>query len=186
MLARDVRALLIPPNGHIQCRIPGANRLQQNTSQGTIMGLFSSLRNGIQGPNLAESTARAVLVPPLLVAAADGKIDATEVHQIINMCSYSPIFHAVGAKKMNELADAILADLRSKGAEHCFAQAKSTLTPPLVETAMCFAVRTALADGSIDKSEINTLCTMGERLGMTEQKFTQILEVMVMLQRPAT
>ncbi|MBN2629115.1 MAG: tellurite resistance TerB family protein [Rhodobacteraceae bacterium] len=150
------------------------------------MGLFSNLRSAVgAAPSPAESNARAVLTVALLTAAADGKIEEIEFHQIVNMCTYSPIFHAVGPKRTMELAQEVLADLRKTGAEACFASAKAVMTARLAETAMCFAVRTALADGSVDQSEIQTLSAMGERLGLPFATFEKIFDIMVMMQRPA-
>jgi tellurite resistance protein len=149
------------------------------------MGLFSSLRSGIAGRNPNDDTARAVLALPLLIAASDGKIDDSEMHQILNMCSYSPIFHAVGAQRTLDLGKAILTDLRSKGAEQVFAAATANLPPTLRETALCFAIRKALADGSLSNEEKQMLMVMGERLGVPEATFVKIFEVMLMLQRRA-
>jgi tellurite resistance protein len=149
------------------------------------MGLFSSLRSGIAGRNPNDDIARSVLALPLMIAASDGKIDDSEMHQILNMCAYSPIFHAVGAQRTVDLGKAILTDLRAKGAEHVFAAATASLPPALRETALCFAIRTALADGSLSGDEKQMLIVMGERLGVAEATFVKIFEVMMMLQRRA-
>ena len=58
------------------------------------MGHFSSLRTGIAGHTPDDDSPRSVL--PLVIAASEGKITDSEMHQILNMCSYSPIFHAIG------------------------------------------------------------------------------------------
>ncbi len=143
------------------------------------------MRAAVAGRNPNDDTARAVLALPLMVAASDGKIDQAELTQVINMCSYSPIFHAVGAPRTFDLAKEIIADLQKKGLEAVFQSAQATLNPRLVETAMCFAIRTALADGSLAEEEKKVLVTMGERLGLAEATFMKIFEVMAMLQRPA-
>jgi hypothetical protein len=90
-------------------------------------GSFFSLRSGIAGRNPNDDTARPVLALPLLIAASDGKIDDSEMHQILNMCSYSPIFYAVAAQRTPDLGKTIITDLRSKGAKHVFAAATTTL-----------------------------------------------------------
>ncbi len=149
------------------------------------MGLFSNLRAAATGPNPAEATAKSVLAMPLMVAAADGSIDDSETHQILNMCAFSPIFHAIGADRTQKLAVEIVQTLKTSGAEAVFAEAQKALTPKMVETAMCFAIRTAFADGHLDESEKKMLITMGERLNLPEQTFMQIFAVMAMLQRPA-
>lgn len=149
------------------------------------MGLFSSLRGAAATPSTAETTARAVIAMPLMVAAADGRLDDAELHQILNMCAFSPIFHAVGGQATQRIAQECLETIKAQGAEALFTQVQPGLSPKLVETAMCFAIRTALADGVLEESEKTMLMTMGQRLGLPEQTFVQIFEVMVMLQRPA-
>lgn len=149
------------------------------------MGLFSKLRAGAPA-NVKTDTevARAVLSMPFMVAAADGKIDEIEIDQIMNMCSFSPIFHAIGLPKTTEMAKDIMVQLRSEGVSPVFSRAKDVLSPKLRETALCFAVRTAFADGHVDDSEREMLMTMGSNMGVSPEKFLQIFEVMSMLQRP--
>jgi tellurite resistance protein len=149
------------------------------------MGLFSSMRSAVTGRSANDDIARAVLSIPLLVAASDGKLEEAELNQITNMCSYSPIFHAVGAQRTFDLAKSILTDLQKKGGEAVFQSAKDTLSAKLCETAICFAIRTALADGYLAEEEKKMLVLMGERLGVPEATFGNIFEVMAMLQRRA-
>lgn len=149
------------------------------------MGLFSNLRKQTGGHSVADQTAKAVLAMPLLVAASDGRVDDSELDQIINMCAFSPIFHAVGAQRTKDLLMEIAKDIRDRGAESLFSDVKATLTPKMVETAMCFAIRTALADGVLEQSEKDTLIAMGSRLALPPETFTKIFDVMAMLQRPA-
>ena len=119
------------------------------------------------------------------MAASDSKIDDAEMHQILNMFSCSPIFHAVGAQRTLDLGKAILTDLRSKGAVQVFASAIAILPATLRETALCFAIRTALADGTLTDQEKQMLMTMGRRLGVPKATCVNIFEVMLMLQRRA-
>ncbi len=150
------------------------------------MGMFSKLRSaGKPQVQQSEEIARGVLALPLLVAAADGQIDDAEINQILNMCSYSPIFHAIGAQRTLELGKEIVAQRANEGAEPVFARALEALPAPQRETALCFAVRAALADGHFDQSEKDMLMTMGERMGVPAEKFVQIFEVTAMMQRPA-
>lgn len=150
------------------------------------MGMFSKLRNGGKAQaSQSEEIARGVLSMPMLVAAADGQIDEAEVNQILNMCSYSPIFHAIGAARTLDLGKEIVAQRASEGAEAVFARALQALPAAQRETALCFAVRAALADGHFDQSEKDMLIAMGERMGVAAEKFVQIFDVMAMMQRPA-
>lgn len=148
------------------------------------MGLFSNLRKA-PAASTADTTAKAVIAMPILVAAADGQIDDAEVIQITNMCAFSPIFHSVGPQTTRALIDACVETIKTRGAEALFSEVKDALSPKMIETAMCFAIRTALADGVLEESEKQMLMAMGQRLGLPEATFVQIFEVMVMLQRQA-
>lgn len=147
------------------------------------MGLFNSLRKASGQVSVQEETARAVISLPLLVAAADGEITAPETAQIANMCAFSPIFHAVGPDRTIALANEIVKELKAKGANDVFARSAAALSPKLRETAICFAIRTALADGVLEDGEKKMLITMGESLGLPEETFFKIFDVMVMMQR---
>jgi tellurite resistance protein len=149
------------------------------------MGLFSNLRGSAPAKAPSDATARAVLTLPLMVAGADGNIDRAELDQIINMCAFSPIFQAIGVDRMLALAKEIIADHRAKGAEVTFARVRTDLTPKLAETAMCFAIRTAMADGNVAKEEFDMLIAMAGRIGLPPETFKQIFDVMIMLQRRA-
>jgi tellurite resistance protein len=150
------------------------------------MGLFSALRNVAPAQNTAaEDAARTVLTLPLLVACADGKIDPSELDQILNMCAFSPIFHAVGAERTTALAKEILKERAEKGAEPCFARAAKTMTPKLAETALCFAVRTSMADGNVSKEELDMLLAMADRMTVPVETTKKIFDVMTMMQRRA-
>ena len=149
------------------------------------MGLFSNLRKSAATPTGDEAVAKAVIAMPLMVAAADGQIDQAEMAQITNMCTFSPIFHAVGVETTQKLALACLETIKSTGSEALFTEAKAALSPQLAETALCFAIRTALADGVLEDSEKTMLMAMGQRLGVPEETFVKIFEVMIMMQRRA-
>ena len=150
------------------------------------MGLFSKLRNADKvQPKQNDEVARGVLAMPFLVAASDGSVEKCEIDQILNMCSYSPIFHAIGAERTIELSKEIAEQLHKEGATKVFARSANALPMEQRETALCFAIRAALADGYFDQREKDMLMTMGEQMGIAPEKFVQIFEVMAMMQRPA-
>ena len=151
------------------------------------MGLFSKLRGGTAASaDPVEAVARGVLTMPLLTAAADGSIDKTEVDEVIRLCSQSPIFWSVGGQRTSDMAVEIINDLKARGANAVFEDGAVALSPALRETALCFSIRVAIADGTVDNSEKETLAAMGERLQIPFETFTKIFEVLMMLHRPAT
>lgn len=150
------------------------------------MGLFSKLRAGTVATNPGETVARGLLTMPLLTAAADGSIDKSELDEVIRLCSQSPIFLSIGGAKTSQLAEEIVKDLQARGANAVFEDGAAALSPALRETALCFSVRVAIADGVVDKSEKDTLAAMGERMGIPIETFMKIFEVLMMLHRSAT
>ena len=147
------------------------------------MGQFFNLRDHTGRTRVEDETARAVLALPLLVAAADGEISPPETTQITNMCAFSPVFHAIGPDRTMALAGEVVAELKARGATEVFKRAAAVLSPNLRETAMCFAIRTALADGKLEEGEKKMLINMGESLAIPEETFFRIFDVMVMMQR---
>lgn len=121
----------------------------------------------------------------ILMAGADGNVDHAELDQLMNMCAYSPIFHAICGELTTAIARDIADSRRTKGAEGCFAAIKSTMTPKLAETAMCFAVRTAMADGNVSKEVLDMLMAMGARLGFPPETLRKIFAGMIMMQSRA-
>ncbi|SFT62207.1 tellurite resistance TerB family protein [Sedimentitalea nanhaiensis] len=150
------------------------------------MGLFSRLRSDDTGPaDQASEVARSVLSMPFLIAAADGRMDDTELHQILNISTYSPIFLSIGVERTLILARDIVRQLRAEGGQKVFERAAASLSPELRETALCFAIRIALADGRLDPGEQEMLIAMAKRLEIAEARCIQIFEVIAMMQRPA-
>lgn len=54
------------------------------------MGLFSRLRKSRQSAN--TNLSRSVLMPSVMTLISDGSVDDSELAQLPNRCSFSPIF----------------------------------------------------------------------------------------------
>ncbi|MBK0328373.1 tellurite resistance TerB family protein [Rhodobacteraceae bacterium F11138] len=152
-----------------------------------VMGLFSRFRKDeCAAAERSCEVARSVLSMPFLIAAADGRMDDTELHQILNISTYSPIFLAIGVEQTLILARDIMRQLRAEGPRRVFDRAAASLDPDLRETALCFAIRIALADGRMGPREQELLVVMARRLDISEFRCRRILEVIAIMQRPAT
>ncbi|RED13852.1 tellurite resistance TerB family protein [Pontivivens insulae] len=146
------------------------------------MALFSRLR-GSKGPD--TTIAKAVIAPSVLTMAADGRIDNSEIAQLANLCGFSPIFFGIEGKVISDLINQIISDVRAKGSEQVLREAAGVLSPALRETAFCFAARISLADGTIDRAEEATLAATAAVLEVNRDVLNKILDVVVILQRPA-
>lgn len=146
------------------------------------MGLFSKMR-GTPPANDNTNVARALLVAPIILATADGKIEEREVEEIINLCMQNNIFVSLGLNRTTDLVKDVMVDQAKRGQVVVFEEALAVLPMGLRETAVCFAVRVAISDGNIDEAELNTLAAIAEKSGLQIERFNQIFEVLMMLHR---
>ncbi|WP_420587199.1 tellurite resistance TerB family protein [Ruegeria sp.] len=128
---------------------------------------------------------RVVLAPAVLTMAADGRIDEAEVVQLTNMLAFSPIFLPLGGKATGDMIKAVLKDLQKSGPDKVITESAQTLSPALRETAFCFAMRVAMADGVLEESEKNVLSGTASRMQLSQESFDSIIQVVTMMQRSA-
>lgn len=132
-----------------------------------------------------SAIAKAILTPSVLAMIADGSIDNSEVHQLANLCGYSPIFASMAPDDTITLLNQILSDFNETGPMPVLMAASKALPMPLRETAFIFAARIALADGVLDEEEKKTLAVTARVLGLSKDSFDKILDVVLMMQRSA-
>lgn len=132
-----------------------------------------------------EAVARAVLVPSVSTMVSDGDVSDAELAQLSNACAFSPIFCKFSQEEMHAMIRSIISEISASGHPATIKKAAQALTPPLRETALCFAMRIALADGRVDDGEKNALSATGQLMQIPTEKFGQIFQFVVMMQRPA-
>ncbi len=130
--------------------------------------------------------ARAILIPSIGVMASDGRMDERELLQLNNVVSFSPIFSPLDGKTVTGLCSEILTSFKNRGARAVYAEAKAGLSPALRETAMCFALRIASADGRLDESEREALSYLAVEFEIPMETFEAMAMVLGMMQRPAS
>ncbi|MEM9975421.1 MAG: tellurite resistance TerB family protein [Pseudomonadota bacterium] len=152
-----------------------------------FMGLFSKLRNAspAQTPKL-EAIAKAVITPSVFMIHADGKVQRSEADQLHNLCAFSPIFQELGAPGTKKAVDSVIMDIAAHGPQAVLSGAISQLSPLLRETALMFAMRIALADGELAEVERAVLLRMASEMGISPDNTAAMLEVVLILQRPAS
>jgi len=146
------------------------------------MGLFSKMR-GKAPANDNLNVARGLLAAPVMMATADGKVEESEVQEIINLCMQNNIFVSLGLNRTTDLVKEVMLDLAKRGQTPVFEDAMGVLAMELRETGICFAVRVAISDGHIDETEFQTLVAMAQKAGLSADRFNQIFEVLMMLHR---
>jgi uncharacterized tellurite resistance protein B-like protein len=147
------------------------------------MSFMSKLRRS--GPPADETIPRAVLTPAVSAIMADGDMQAEEVHQLSNLCSFSPIFHAIPPERLAGIVRELIAEIMERGGARKLEEAAALLDPPLRETAFCFVVRVVMADGTVGEKEKRALEKIAEVLALDAGTVAQIYTVIQMLQRPA-
>lgn len=145
------------------------------------MGLFSKLRNA--APVTQNDLAKSVLTPSVLTMISDGSVDDSEMAQLANLCSFSPIFASHSGDQTVEMIEEIYNELKSGSIQKQFERLTAGLTMPMRETALLFAIRVAMADGRIDKGEETALFGIAQTFGVEKNKFLIMVDVMAMLQR---
>ncbi len=106
------------------------------------MALFSRLR-GKSKPPQQDIVARGVLAPSVFVMTVDGSLDRSELVQLANGCSFSPIFAGISGDKITGMIDDIREEFAKGDADQIIAAATDALPASLRETALAFAVRVA-------------------------------------------
>ena len=133
----------------------------------------------------SEAIARCVLIPAVSTMIADGDVSEFELAQISNLCMFSPIYLPLGGEKVQMMVKDIIDEIATHGHPETIKRAAGMLSPELRETALCYAMRVALADGYIDEGEKNSLRQTGYFMEIEPAVFDKIFSVVAMMQRPA-
>ena len=147
------------------------------------MSMFSRLR-GASPVTPSDAIARAVITPMVSTMVADGSIDDSEIAQLGNVCSFSPIFFQIDQKGLIKMVRSILDEIRASGHDATIRAAAGKLSLALRETSFCFAARIAFADGRIDQGERNSLAQTAIHMQIAPEVCERIIEVVAMMQRP--
>lgn len=150
------------------------------------MGLFSRFRvvSVGQAPTMHEQ-AQAVIAPAVVVMLANGHMQVEELEQLANLCAFSPLFRRLESACTQQMIEAVIEDLRHRSGAEVVAGSARVLAPGLRETALCYAIRVALADGILDEHEREAIIDIAQRLAVPPEVFHKIFDVMAMMQRPA-
>ncbi len=146
------------------------------------MALFGKKRP-VQAPDM--SVAKAVLTPAVATMLADGKADQSELYQLENVVSFSPIFFQYKNDQIKSMITEIIDMFNTRGGIGALEDAAKALSPSLRETALCFAMRIAVADGYLDENEKNALAATAATMNISPEVFNKVFEVVAMMQRPA-
>lgn len=141
---------------------------------------------GGAGSGHEDAIARAVVVPAVFVMHADGSAHPSEMIQLANLCSFSPIFHSLGEARTQAVLEQVVHDVRGSDPRSVLDWAIALLSPALRETALLFAMRVAMANGDLEDDETQLLVGIAGDMGLPRSAFDTMFKVIAAMQRPAT
>lgn len=144
------------------------------------MARFSELR----ASSFHEMTIpRALLIPAVIAITADGEIGDAEVAHLRSLIAFNPTFAGLSEKALDGMTNSILDDLLMDGRESVIAACVQALPERLHETALCFAVFVAMADGVLAEKEQDSLAEIATALKQSPDTIARISHVTHAMQR---
>lgn len=139
-----------------------------------------------EGPS-AEQLAliRGLVAPAVLVMAADGHVDSTERRELIGSLRFNGVLREVGAETVISVAETMMVEMRERFGAQTLSACTEALDHPLRETAICMALRIAMADGALGDDEHTVLVDLAMSFGIEPEIYNTMVDVMSILQRPA-
>ncbi|MEM6422553.1 MAG: tellurite resistance TerB family protein [Pseudomonadota bacterium] len=147
------------------------------------MSFFEKLRKAVRPSD--ERLPRAMLTPCVSAIMADGDMQAEEISQLSNLCSFSPIFHHIHPERLAEIVRELIAEIMEEGGDAKLQAAAADLPPSLRETAYCFVARIVMADGMVGEREKMALEKIAAVMKLEPNVTILIEDVVKMMQRQA-
>jgi uncharacterized tellurite resistance protein B-like protein len=142
------------------------------------------LFGGFKSAEPAFNVQKAVMTIVIAAIKADGEVSEDEIGRLRSMCARSPIF-ATNSKEEDDavinFADNVTTQLKADA----ITKAAAALKPELRETAFAFACEMVLADGIVGEAEESFISGLAEKLGITEELGSAVVQVTVMRMRAA-
>ena len=141
---------------------------------------FSELR----AANWHEMTpARALLIPAVLTIAADGEISDAEIAHLNTLIAFNPTLSNLTEKAVDGLTNSIMDDVLIDGRALVISASAQALPPAMHETAFCFAVFAAMADGKLLEKEQDVLAEIAAAFGLSVKAVEHISHVVHVMGR---
>lgn len=125
---------------------------------------------------------RALLIPSVFVAMADGQMQPAEKKAFGQIfIQEEAIVHAVVAcVDINEIMETLIAEVQHGDPEELMEEVLGTLDAAQRETAIGYALQVAHADGDFDAEENCTLMAMAKNLGVGADQINGLLQRQIM------
>jgi hypothetical protein len=125
--------------------------------------------------------ARAFAAVALAAVSWDGVLTPAGSRALRHSLDYRLHYRTLGDRAMVEMLDGLLADLRSRGAQHLMLEAAESLNERQRHTAYAVAAEIMRSDGPLEDDERNILTSLACALGLQEEETAKVLAVMDVL-----
>jgi hypothetical protein len=125
--------------------------------------------------------ARAFAAVALAAVSWDGVLTPAGSRALRHSLDYRLPYRTLGDRAMVEMLDGLLADLRSRGAQHLMLEAAESLNERQRHTAYAVAAEIMRSDGPLEDDERNILTSLACALGLQEEETAKVLAVMDVL-----
>lgn len=129
----------------------------------------------------AMDPARALAAIALAAVSWDGVLSMAGSRALRHTLDYRQPFRQLGATGMVELMDALLAELRSKGAQQLMVEAAQALNASQRSTAYAVATEIMRSDGPLEPDERNILANLALTLDLPAEQSRLVEQVMDLL-----
>lgn len=117
----------------------------------------------------------------LAAVSWDGVLTKAGSRSLRHALDYRHPFLDYGDERMVRMMDALLADLRHKGAQHLMVEAAESLDPSQRATAYAVAAEIMRSDGPLQPDECNILTNLATTLQLADEITTPVQAVMDLL-----
>lgn len=147
------------------------------------MAQFSQLRAQVKADALREDftdtakLVRALVMPAMFVAYADGRLDKAERQALANILARDHDMQqaALNGEDVVTLFDTIHADVQSEDPEDLIQEALDAMDEAQRLRSIGYALQVANADGEFDTEEQGTLVALAKNFGVTLEQINEML-----------
>lgn len=122
--------------------------------------------------------ARAIVMPAVFVAMADGEIQPVEQQELHRILEHDADVSRVASDGVNipALVAELKADVQARDPDDLIEEAYEMLNDARATRAIEYALRVANADGDFDVEEQGTLMGLAKNFGVTTQQINEMLQ----------
>ena len=143
------------------------------------MGLFDNFSNVRTANNTDFSPAESFAGIMLATIAADGYLAREEINSLINTLHQMKLFQSYPNESIGRMIDKLMKMMQVQSVDKLLDTAVKCLPEYLHETAFAICTDLILSDGEVSEEEEAVLSKLCNRLSISQDKVSKIIEVMI-------